>query len=130
MKSICPGCEKETHIETITKPECITVRGEAIEVASEYSKCSECGVEFENEERLSAYPPNEFSGYLKFDLRKFLNAALFFCKGGQLKTRLNKLLFYAVFKHFKENAVAITGARYVHLPLGPVPDNYEYFFPL
>ena len=80
------------------------------------------------EDRLGGYPPDEFSGFLKFDIHKFLNAVLFFCKGGQLKTKLNKLLFFADFKQFKEYAVSITGARYVHLPHGPVPDNYEYFF--
>lgn len=80
------------------------------------------------EDRLGSYLPDEFSGFLKFDMLKFQNVVLFFCKGGQLKTKLNKLLFYADFKHFNENAVSITGARYVHLPHGPVPDNYEYFF--
>lgn len=78
--------------------------------------------------RLGNYQPDEFSGYLKLNLAKLQNAILFFCKGGQLKTKLNKLLFYADFKHFKENAVSITGARYVHLPYGPVPNNYEFFF--
>ncbi len=80
------------------------------------------------EDRFCGDPPDEFSGFLKFDMQKFKNSILFFCKGGQLKTKLNKLLFYADFKHFKENAVSITGARYIHLPHGPVPDNYEYFF--
>lgn len=75
------------------------------------------------------YPPDEFSGYKRFDLEKLFNAVLFFCRlGGVLKTKLNKLLFYADFKHFKESKVSITGARYAHLPFGPVPDNYDVFF--
>lgn len=78
--------------------------------------------------RLGNYQPDEFSGYLKLNLAKLQNAILFFCKGGQLKTKLNKLLFYADFKHFKENAVSITGAKYARLPHGPVPNNYEFFF--
>nr|MBF0222759.1 DUF4065 domain-containing protein [Desulfobulbaceae bacterium] len=78
--------------------------------------------------RLGNYQPDELSGYLKLNLAKLQNAILFFCKGGQLKTKLNKLLFYADFKHFKENAVSITGARYAHLQHGPVPNNYEFFF--
>jgi hypothetical protein len=41
---------------------------------------------------------------------------------------LNKLLFYADFKHFKENGVSITGARYARLPFGPVLNDYEHFF--
>jgi hypothetical protein len=37
-------------------------------------------------------------------------------------------LFYADFLHYKEYTVSITGARYVHLPFGPVPDNYDFYF--
>jgi len=242
MTNICPNCEKEAKIKTVTLAEGIDVRGETIEVEAQYSQCTECGVEFENtqspdaleeayreyrrrhdmlqpedirewrktygitqkelsallgwggatlsryengalqdethekmlrmsmeshnllnliketpqafipekrerliqqleaaeseavsinrifEYRLGNYQPDEFSGYLKLNLAKLQNAVLFFCKGGQLKTKLNKLLFYADFKHFKENAVSITGARYAHLLHGPVPNNYEYFF--
>lgn len=80
------------------------------------------------EARFGNYQPDEFSGYLKLKLEKLQNAILFFCKGGQLKTKLNKLLFYADFKHFKENAVSITGVRYAHRTHGPVPDKYEFFF--
>lgn len=242
MKAICPNCEKETEIALIRGKETVRVRGEPVEVASEYSKCAECGEEFENtrgydaleaayqeyrrrhnllqpediqgwrkrygitqkelsqllgwgdatlsryengalqseanekmlrlvmephnllklieespgalpagkhsrlvkelgaaeaeacsfervmEERLSKYEPDEFSGYRQFDLQRLFNAILFFCRGGQLKTKLNKLLFYADFKHFKEYTVSLSGARYLHLPLGPVPNNYEFYF--
>ncbi len=81
-----------------------------------------------SEERFGQYAPDEFSGYRKLDSQKLLNAILFFSVGGQLKTKLNKLLFYADFKHFKEYSISITGARYVHLQYGPVPDNYDYYF--
>jgi putative zinc finger/helix-turn-helix YgiT family protein len=242
MINICPNCEKEAKINTVTHLEGIDVRGVTIEVEARYYQCTECGVEFENtqgpdaleaayreyrrrhemlqpedirewrktygitqkelsallgwggatlsryengalqdethekmlrmamephnllnliretphafipekrerlvqqleaaesegdsinrifELRLGNYPPDELSGYLTLHLAKLQNAILFFCKGGQLKTKLNKLLFYADFKHFKENAVSITGARYAHLQHGPVPDNYEFFF--
>ncbi len=75
------------------------------------------------------YEPDEFSGYKKLELSKLFNAILFFCKEpGVMKTKLNKLLFYADFKHFKEYAVSITGARYAHVPFGPAPDNYEFYF--
>jgi hypothetical protein len=62
------------------------------------------------------------------DLEKLYNAILFFCKEGILKTKLNKLLFYADFKHYKEYAISITGARYAHIPFGPAPDNYEIYY--
>ena len=242
MMGICPNCEKETTIDHIQTKEHIEVRGEPVEVETEFFKCKECGEEFENtrghdaldaayrnyrthhgmlqpeqirdwrknmgftqkelsallgwggatlsryengalqdeahekvlrlamephnllmlireapaaldnkkrerlvaelsaaqaeacsferifEERLGMQAPDEFSGYKKLEASKLLNAILFLCRGGQLKTKLNKLLFYADFKHFKDYTVSLTGARYVHLPYGPVPNNYEYFF--
>jgi len=80
------------------------------------------------EERYGDYEENDLSGYRKQDLAKFLHAILFFCKEGVSKTKLNKLLFYADFKHFKEYAVPITGTRYAHIPFGPAPDKYSLYF--
>ena len=74
------------------------------------------------------YNPDEYSGYRKLDLDRLYNAILFFCKDGVLKTKLNKLLFYADFKHYKEYALSITGARYARIPFGPAPDNYEIYY--
>ncbi|MCZ6803627.1 MAG: DUF4065 domain-containing protein [Proteobacteria bacterium] len=79
------------------------------------------------EERFGRYTPDEYSGYSRLHLSKLYNAIIFFCRGGALKTKLNKLLFYADFKHFKEYTVSITGARYIHFDYGPVPNNYEFF---
>lgn len=79
-------------------------------------------------EKLGRYEPDIWSGYKKFDISKLFNAILYFCKEGVLKTKLNKLLFYSDFKHFKEYSVSITGSRYAHLPDGPVPDNFELLF--
>lgn len=79
-------------------------------------------------EKFGRFEPDIWSGYKKFDINKLFNAILYFCKDGVLKTKLNKLLFYSDFKHFKEYSVSITGARYAHLPHGPVPDNFELFF--
>jgi len=243
MKGICPKCEKETDIELVRKIEEIKVRGESIEVETEFYKCLVCGEEFEDprsdddpldkayreyrrrhgmvqpeeirqlrkrygftqsemssllgwggatlsryengalqdeahgkilhliteprnllnlieqspdaipeykkeniikqlkiaeeesysiesilEERLGVYEPDELSGYMRLNLAKLFNAVLFFCEEGTLKTVLNKLLFYADFKHFKEYTVSITGARYARIPFGPAPDNYDYYF--
>lgn len=81
---------------------------------------------FEN--RFGSYPASVFSGYQPLNIAKLLNAMIFFCKGGEIpKTKLNKLVFYADFKHYKEYSVSITGACYAHLPHGPVPDKYEYY---
>lgn len=77
---------------------------------------------------LGNYEADEFSGYKRLDLAKLYNAIIFFCKDGLFKTKLNKLLFYADFKHFKEYTLSITGARYAHVPFGPAPDNYEFYY--
>ena len=41
------------------------------------------------------------------------------------KTKLNKLLFYSDFINFYLHGSSISGAKYVHLSYGPVPDKYE-----
>jgi len=80
------------------------------------------------EELLGSYDPDQYSGFLHLDIEKVFATILFFCLGdGVLKTKLNKLLFYADFLHFKEYTVSITGARYVHLTYGPILDNYEFY---
>lgn len=79
------------------------------------------------EHRVSHEYMDSSSGYKEYDLDKFKNAILYLAHrlGGVLKTKLNKLLFYVDFLNFKETSVSITGSRYVHLPYGPVPDNYQ-----
>lgn len=42
-----------------------------------------------------------------------------------LKTKLMKLLNYSDMIFYKENGVSISGLRYVHLPFGPVPENFD-----
>ncbi len=67
------------------------------------------------------------SGFKEYDLEKLKNMVLHLVKrlDGVLKVKLNKLLWYCDFLHFKETAVSIAGTKYVCLPYGPVPDNYE-----
>lgn len=72
---------------------------------------------------------NQFNGFREIDIDRVLNAIKVLCfKTNVFKTKLNKLLFYADFKYFKENGVSITGLCYAHLPLGPVPDQYKSIF--
>jgi len=70
---------------------------------------------------------DEFSGYREFDLGKMMNMILYITQslGGVFKTKINKLLWYMDFLHFKEFSVSIAGNRYIHLPYGPIPDNYD-----
>ena len=80
------------------------------------------------ESRFGSYPASILSGYQSLNVSKLLHAIIFFCKDDELpKTKLNKLLFYADFKHFKEYSISITGACYAHLPHGPAPDKYNYY---
>jgi putative zinc finger/helix-turn-helix YgiT family protein len=76
------------------------------------------------EERFLRYDLDEYSGYRRLDVAKLFNVILYFCKDGDFKTRINKLLFYADFLHFRHYAASITGARYAHATFGPVPDKY------
>jgi putative zinc finger/helix-turn-helix YgiT family protein len=67
------------------------------------------------------------SGFKAYDLEKLENMILYLVKrlDGVLKVKLNKLLWYCDFLHFKETSVSITGSQYVRLKYGQVPNNYE-----
>lgn len=74
------------------------------------------------------HEPDEYSGFKKFDRDKFFNAVLYLCKGGEIKTKLNKLLFYADFIHFKEYTISITGSQYARIPFGPASNGYDFYY--
>jgi putative zinc finger/helix-turn-helix YgiT family protein len=77
-------------------------------------------------ERFGNYSPSLISGYIRFDVNKLFQSIKYFCyKDRVVKTKLMKLLFYADFKHFKDNGVSISGTRYAHAYHGPVPDQFE-----
>lgn len=44
------------------------------------------------------------------------------------KTKMNKLLFYADFFHYKKTVYSITGLTYQAIQKGPVPKNYDWIF--
>ena len=68
------------------------------------------------------------SGFKQYDLEKLKNMILYLVKrlDGVLKTKLNKLLWYCDSLNFKETSVSITGAQYIRLPYGPVPNKYDF----
>jgi putative zinc finger/helix-turn-helix YgiT family protein len=77
-------------------------------------------------EKFGCYPPSLLSGYVRFNIDKLIQAMKFFCFKDEVpKTKLMKLLFYADFKHFKDNGVSICGVQYAHAPHGPIPDHFE-----
>lgn len=73
--------------------------------------------------------PGIFNGYRVPDLKKVNNVVLYFAeKAKPFKTKMNKLLFYADFSHFKKTGFSITGLRYQAIQKGPVPKNYDWIF--
>lgn len=70
-----------------------------------------------------------FSGYRRFNLDKFEAVILYFCREFEnvFKTKLNKLLWYFDFLTYAKQTRSATGAVYVHLTYGPVPDDYEFY---
>ena len=80
-------------------------------------------------ERLVSHPYSDLtSGFKEYDLDKLENMILYLVKrlNGEFITKLNKILWYCDFLHFKESSVSITGAQYVHLQYGPVPNGYDF----
>ena len=74
-----------------------------------------------------AKTPCQENGYRAFDYDKFCAMVLFFAHKNTelLKTKLMKLLNYSDMIFYKENGISISGARYAHLPYGPVPENFD-----
>lgn len=66
-------------------------------------------------------------GFCEFDPEKLIEMMIFFAEklNGVFKTKLMKLLWYADFFCFKTSARSISGACYINLPFGPVPDNWQ-----
>lgn len=67
----------------------------------------------------------EMSGYVPFNLEKFIHMVLYFTRTGVNKTKLMKLLWYADFTKFKRQSVSMSGAAYTRLPFGPVPKDHD-----
>lgn len=74
-------------------------------------------------------PPDELTGYRLPSLSRLAEMVVFFT--GELKpfkTKLNKLLFYADFSHFRKTGSSISGSRYRAIDMGPVPYNFNSVF--
>jgi putative zinc finger/helix-turn-helix YgiT family protein len=69
---------------------------------------------------------DEYSGYQPVHLAKLREMMIFFAKLPDMyPTKLNKLLFYADFLHYKQHATSISGSSYLAFQYGPVPRHYE-----
>jgi putative zinc finger/helix-turn-helix YgiT family protein len=73
--------------------------------------------------------PQITTGFKAFDRVKTEQVITFFAERLQpFKTKLNKLLFYTDFAHFRNIGQGITGLRYNAIQFGPVPYNYDILF--
>jgi transcriptional regulator with XRE-family HTH domain len=73
--------------------------------------------------------PDNFSGYKKPSFTKLAQMVMYFSeKVEPTVTKMNKLLFYADFSHYKLTGVSISGTRYIAHNYGPVPDRFRTIF--
>lgn len=78
---------------------------------------------------MGRYMPDKFSGYKKPDLKKLAEMVVYFTlELKPYKTKMNKLLFYADFLHFKKTCFSMSGTRYAAIDMGPVPNNFNSIF--
>ena len=70
--------------------------------------------------------PSEFTGFRSLSLNKIKGAVQMIISniGPTFVTKMNKLLFYADFIHYKQHGYGITGITYRALPYGPVPERW------
>ena len=73
--------------------------------------------------------PDNTTGYRKPSLERLTEMIVFFTEAMQpWKTKMNKLLFYADFRHYQLHGVSISGARYRAVTWGPVPKQFDALF--
>jgi len=78
----------------------------------------------------TVYFPDEYTGYILPNFEKMAHMTIFFLEKLDFlfKVKLNKLLFYSDFYHFKTNGKSISGNKYYAIPFGPVPDRYNHLY--
>ena len=83
-------------------------------------------------DRLFSSSPSEYTGYRPFNFDKVTQLIKFLAKREHnlFKLRLLKFMFYSDFLSFKRRTRSITGLKYKHLPMGPVPNDYDLLLDL
>ena len=77
----------------------------------------------------TATGPDHTTGYRKPSLERLAEMIVFFAEELQpWKTKMNKLLFYADFRHFQLHGYSISGAPYRAVTWGPVPKQFDALF--
>lgn len=84
-------------------------------------------------ESLNVYnKPNNYTGYKKPEPSKIANLFTYFIKHSKPdfndKLKLNKLLFFTDFTHYKNHGSSISGLSYRAIQYGPVPANYDSIY--
>lgn len=74
--------------------------------------------------------PNSYTGFTLPNFDKFANMVLYFIEAAEFKVKLNKLMFYADFAHFKFLGKSISGCTYAAIPMGPVINDYSFILGL
>ncbi len=74
--------------------------------------------------------PSEFTGYRAPSLEKIAHTISHFAQHVDhlWKTKLNKLLFFSDFLHYKRTGYSICGIAYRAVQLGPVPAEYDKLY--
>ena len=75
-------------------------------------------------------PPSEYTGFRSLSTDKVANVVRLIITtiGSTFVTKMNKLLFYADFIHYKKHGYGITGITYKALPFGPVPEHWAMLY--
>lgn len=70
-----------------------------------------------------------YNGFQKFNFEKFANIVIFFSEEmSPYKTKLNKLIFYTDFYHYKKTGFSISGSLFRAIQYGPVPNDYDALY--
>jgi len=70
-----------------------------------------------------------FTGFKRFSFDKITSVIQYYSTIEKtFQTKMNKLLFYSDFLHFKNHGHSITGARYSAIQRGPVPTCYRTIY--
>lgn len=72
------------------------------------------------------------NGFAPMSLERLRNVLLFFIHecGDVFNTKMNKLLFYADFYHYRQHGQAISGLSYKAIKYGPVPVHWDRAYSL
>lgn len=77
-------------------------------------------------EMLTFEKPSAYTGYISLNIDKITAVVqtIIHKVGPTFITKLNKLLYYIDFTHYRDSGFGITGLSYNALPYGPVPDSW------